>query len=182
MACPSPVLSDSDSHRRVMVSDHHYFLLRIGQIDPPIAFVTGSKIRSRPRRALRLRSPRETPLSVAMNVLLLHGTPGPKRIRGTFLRHEPTRRTCFYAAIRARRRCYARAHRGVPSRKRCARAPISRSREARSGAAGACGLGARRRRRMTTRRAGEDDAAGSDTPSPSAGRRTRPVRRSRSSA
>jgi hypothetical protein len=35
-----------------------------------------------------------------MNVLLLRGTPSPKRIRGTFLRHEPTRRTSFYAAIR----------------------------------------------------------------------------------
>src|SRR6516162_8368172 len=33
-----------------------------------------------------------------MNVLLLRGTPSPKRIRGTFLRHQPTRRTCFYAA------------------------------------------------------------------------------------
>jgi hypothetical protein len=32
-----------------------------------------------------------------MNVLLLRGTPSPKRIRGTFLRHEPTRRTSFYA-------------------------------------------------------------------------------------
>jgi hypothetical protein len=36
-----------------------------------------------------------------MNVLLLRGTPSPKRIRGTFLRHEPTRRTSFYAAHRA---------------------------------------------------------------------------------
>jgi hypothetical protein len=35
-----------------------------------------------------------------MNVLLSRGTPSPKRIRGTFLRHEPTRRTCFYAAER----------------------------------------------------------------------------------
>jgi len=34
-----------------------------------------------------------------MNVLLLRGTPSPKRIRGAFLRHQPTRRTCFYAAI-----------------------------------------------------------------------------------
>ena len=48
MACPSPVLSDSDSHRRVMVSDHHYYLLRIGQIDPPIAFVTGTKPEAAP--------------------------------------------------------------------------------------------------------------------------------------
>jgi hypothetical protein len=37
-----------------------------------------------------------------MNVLLLRGTPSPKRIRGTFPRHEPTRRTCFYAAGGAR--------------------------------------------------------------------------------
>jgi hypothetical protein len=35
-----------------------------------------------------------------MNVLLQRGTPSPKRIRGTFLRHEPTRRTSFYAAMR----------------------------------------------------------------------------------
>ena len=33
-----------------------------------------------------------------MNVLLQRGTPSPKRIRGTFLRHEPTRRTSVYAA------------------------------------------------------------------------------------
>src|SRR4051812_322427 len=28
------------------------------------------------------------------------GTPSPQRIRGTFQRRAPTRRTCFYAAIR----------------------------------------------------------------------------------
>ena len=53
---------------------------------------------SRASRALRLRSPRDTPLPLLMNVLLLRGTPSPKRIRGTFPRHLPTRRTCFYAA------------------------------------------------------------------------------------
>jgi len=36
-----------------------------------------------------------------MNVLLLRGTPSPKRIRGTFPRHAPTRRTSVYAADRA---------------------------------------------------------------------------------
>ena len=68
---------------------------------PTIAFVTGTSARSRSSRALRLRSPRDTPLPLPMNVLLLRGTPSPKRIRGTFLRHEPTRRTSFYAAQRA---------------------------------------------------------------------------------
>ena len=57
--------------------------------------------RSRSSRALRLRSPRDTPLPLPMNVLLLRGTPSPKRIRGTFPRHAPTRRTSVYAADRA---------------------------------------------------------------------------------
>ena len=55
------------------------------------------------------------------------------------------------------------ADRGVLSSKRCPRAAISRSREARSGAAGVSGLGGPGRRRMTRRRAGQDDAAGTDT-------------------
>ena len=100
MACPSPVLSDSDSHRRVMVSDHHYYLLRIGQIDPPIAFVTGTKTK-----------PPQTSITVAITpgnaTTVGHERPPaawdtrPEARQGTFLRHEPTRRTCFYAAIRA---------------------------------------------------------------------------------
>ena len=63
---------------------------------PPIAFVTGTKLRSRAKRALRLRSPRDTPLALPTNVLLLRWDTKPdKRIRRTFLRHGPTRRTSF---------------------------------------------------------------------------------------
>ena len=65
---------------------------------PTIAFVTGTKLRSRAKRALRLRSPRDTPLPLPTNVLLLRWDTKPdKRIRRTFLRHGPTRRTSFYA-------------------------------------------------------------------------------------
>ena len=45
---------------------------------------------------LRLRSPRDTPLALPTNVLLLRWDTKPdKRIRRTFLRHGPTRRTTF---------------------------------------------------------------------------------------
>src|ERR1700704_3396225 len=71
---------------------------------PTIAFVAGTRTRNRASRALRLRSPRDTPLPLPMNVLLLRWDTKPdKRIRGTFLRPASTRRTSFYAADRARR-------------------------------------------------------------------------------
>src|SRR5580704_7085315 len=73
-----------------------------------IALDTGTSTRSRASRALRLRSPRDTPLPLPMNVLLLRRTPSPKRVKGTFLRHEPTRRTSFYAAPGA---CLGHDHR-----------------------------------------------------------------------
>lgn len=58
---------------------------------PTIAFVVGTNARSRVRRALRLRSPRETPLPLLMNVLLVRWDAKPdKRIRGTFLRRTDT--------------------------------------------------------------------------------------------
>src|SRR3954471_10959179 len=70
---------------------------------PTIAFVAGTSTRNRASRALRLRSPRDTPLPLPMNVLLLRWDTKPdKRIRGTFLRPASTRRTSFYAADRAR--------------------------------------------------------------------------------
>jgi hypothetical protein len=69
---------------------------------PTIAFSTGTNSRSRASRALRLRSPRETPLPLFMNVLLMRWDTKPdKRIRGTFLRPDSHRRTPFYAAIRS---------------------------------------------------------------------------------
>src|SRR5438552_10218387 len=69
---------------------------------PTIAFTDGTSTRSRASRALRLRSPRDTPLPLPMNVLLLRWDTKPdKRIRGTFLRPASTRRTSFYAADRA---------------------------------------------------------------------------------
>src|SRR6476660_1642624 len=53
-------------------------------------------LRSRAKRALRLRSPRDTPLALPTNVLLLRwDTKSDKRIKRTFLRHGPTRRTSF---------------------------------------------------------------------------------------
>ncbi len=44
--------------------------LRSARSIPTIAFVTGTAARSRTRRAFRLRSPRDTPLPLVMNVLL----------------------------------------------------------------------------------------------------------------
>jgi hypothetical protein len=42
---------------------------------------------------LRLRSPRDTPLPLPMNVLLLRGTPSPKRIRGrSYVTHRHAER------------------------------------------------------------------------------------------
>src|SRR6266536_1322600 len=71
---------------------------------PTIAFTDGTRTRNRASRALRLRSPRDTPLPLPMNVLLLRWDTKPdKRIRRTFLRPASTRRTSFYAADRASR-------------------------------------------------------------------------------
>src|SRR5437667_4767131 len=68
---------------------------------PTIAFTDGTRTRNRASRALRLRSPRDTPLPLPTNVLLLRWDTKPdKRIRGTFLRPASTRRTSFYAADR----------------------------------------------------------------------------------
>src|SRR5262249_9143287 len=75
--------------------------LRSARSMPTIALLSGTRARSRASRALRLRSPRDTPLPLATNVLLMRGTPSPKRIRRTFPRPGPTRRTSFYAAWRA---------------------------------------------------------------------------------
>ena len=59
--------------------------LRSARSIPTIAFVTGTSSRSRASRALRFRSPRETPLPLVMNVLLLRWDTKPdKRIRRTF--------------------------------------------------------------------------------------------------
>src|SRR3954452_7998836 len=56
---------------------------------PTIAFSSGTSTRSRASRALRFRSPRETPLPWVMNVLLVRWDTKPdKRIRGTFQHHD----------------------------------------------------------------------------------------------
>src|SRR5437773_9226981 len=69
---------------------------------PTIAFVAGTRTRNRASRALRLRSPRDTPLPLPTNVLLLRWDTKPdKRIRGTFPRPASTRRTSFYADVRS---------------------------------------------------------------------------------
>src|SRR5829696_4425042 len=63
---------------------------------PTIAFVAGTSTRNRASRALRLRSPRDTPLRLPMNVLLLRWDTKPnKRIRRTFLRPATTRTNVF---------------------------------------------------------------------------------------
>src|SRR5881392_1054808 len=68
---------------------------------PTMAFTDGTRTRNRASRALRLRSPRDTPLPLPMNVLLLRWDTKPdKRIRRTFLHPATTRRTSFYAASR----------------------------------------------------------------------------------
>jgi hypothetical protein len=53
-----------------VIADHDH-LLRIGQVDPDQALVTGTRARSRTSLALGLRSPRDTPQPLATNVLLL---------------------------------------------------------------------------------------------------------------
>src|SRR5205809_5013366 len=69
---------------------------------PTMAFTDGTRTRNRASRALRLRSPRDTPLPLPMNVLLLRWDTKPdKRIRRTFLHPASTRRTSFYAAVPA---------------------------------------------------------------------------------
>src|SRR5664280_2842916 len=70
---------------------------------PTIALHTGTNTRSRESRALRLRSPRETPLPLLIErpPLCVRDIKPDKRIRRTFLRRAPTRRTSFYAAGRA---------------------------------------------------------------------------------
>src|SRR5438046_3220487 len=79
---------------------------------PTMAFTDGTRTRNRASRALRLRSPRDTPLPLPTNVLLLRWDTKPdKRIRRTFLRPASTRRTSFYAADRA---LHARHRRHTP--------------------------------------------------------------------
>ena len=56
--------------RKQMVAYDDLFLWRIGQVDPTIAFLTGTSSRSRASRVFRFRSPRLTPLPLVMNVLL----------------------------------------------------------------------------------------------------------------
>src|SRR5215470_2966645 len=66
---------------------------------PAIALLSGTASRSRARRALRLRSPRETPLRSDTDVLLLRvGSEPEQRIRRTSSRLRPTRKTTYYAA------------------------------------------------------------------------------------
>src|SRR5258708_7143345 len=66
---------------------------------PAIALLSGTASRSRASRALRLRSPRETPLRSDTDVLLLHvGSEPEQRIRRTSSRLRPTRKTTYYAA------------------------------------------------------------------------------------
>src|SRR5215472_18780437 len=69
---------------------------------PAIALLTGTASRSRARRALRLRSPRETPPRSDTDVLLLRvGSEPEQRIRRTSSRPRPTRKTTYYAAYSA---------------------------------------------------------------------------------
>src|SRR5215467_14468291 len=73
---------------------------------PAIALLSGTASRSRARRALRLRSPRETPLRSDTDVLLLRvGSEPEQRLRRTSSRLRPTRKTTYYAAERGAGRC-----------------------------------------------------------------------------
>src|SRR5664279_1375669 len=67
---------------------------------PTIALHAGTNTRSRESLALRLRSPRDTPLPLLIErpPLYVRDIKPDKRIRRTFLRRAPTRRTSFYAA------------------------------------------------------------------------------------
>ena len=57
-------------HLRVVIADHDH-LLGVGQVNPDDRVPTGTSPRSRASLALRLRSPRDTPLPLPTNVLLL---------------------------------------------------------------------------------------------------------------
>jgi hypothetical protein len=57
-------------HLRVVIAHHDHLLLSARSI-PTTALLTGTSPRSRASLALRLRSPRDTPLRLATNVLLL---------------------------------------------------------------------------------------------------------------
>src|SRR5215472_3870295 len=67
---------------------------------PAIALHGGTASRNRASRALRLRSPRETPLRSDTDVLLVPrlGSEPEQRIRRTSSQPGPTRKTTYYAA------------------------------------------------------------------------------------
>src|SRR6478735_6692835 len=96
--------------------------LRSARSIPTIAFVIGTAARSRESRAIRFRSPRETPLPLFMNVLLLAcGTPSPTSASGgRSPRQTRPRRTPFYAALTRTavpcRLAWIRRARGGPTR------------------------------------------------------------------
>lgn len=75
--------------------------LRSARSIPTTAFVTGTAVRSRTSRAFLLRSPRNTPLPLVMNVLLeSDGTPSPNSASGgRSQRQTPTATTPSYAAV-----------------------------------------------------------------------------------
>jgi hypothetical protein len=80
--------------------------LRSARSIPTIAFSSGTSSRSRASRAFRLRSPRETPLRLVMNVLLsAMGHQARQAHQGDVPTSGTTRRTSFYAAIGRSRRC-----------------------------------------------------------------------------
>jgi len=80
-----------------MISHHHH-LLAACQVDPD----------NRVRHWHQAAQPLQASIAVAVTsghaTTVTHERPAaawdtkPERIRGTFLRHQPTRRTCFYAA------------------------------------------------------------------------------------
>ncbi len=87
-------------HPRLMISHHHH-LLGISQIDPGDRVTQRHRPRSRASLALRLRSPRETPLRSDTDVLLCAWDPNPNSASGgRRLRLIPTRKTTYYAAVR----------------------------------------------------------------------------------
>jgi hypothetical protein len=97
----APTESPQGQHPRVMVGDHDH-LLGIGQIDTDNRVAPPAPA-SAAAPNLALRSPRDTPLPLPTNVLLLRWDTRHAVHQEDVPTPATTRRTCSYAAVRAGR-------------------------------------------------------------------------------
>jgi hypothetical protein len=99
---PSPAAERSTGQHPQVVITHHHHLLAVRQIDPDNRVLVRDQLPQPSQPSVTVAAPRDTPLALPMNALLLRWDTKPdKRIRRTFLRPASTRRTSFYAACRA---------------------------------------------------------------------------------